>query len=240
MLELYGILIFAGFCVLLLVWVHYQLAVPPKHPVPIGRNSATLDRPLVARRDDQVLKDSELEEFRGQFEIRAYHIAQLDLPDHFPRLGGVHQPELALNEAQPPCVLVLAAEFVDSCSGQTLYEIFRELGMELREDGLYKKFYNPGRVTLFYAANSDEPEGRFESEGRLFAQIRRVVFFTQFPLPVNELHAFNDMLKIAEEVCDQLGGELQDEKEVALTSERTEAMIAIAESYASVSLALTS
>ncbi len=232
MLGPYGILIFAGVCVVLVVWVHFQLTVPPTRIFPLGRNSATLNRPLVARRHGRELDDAELREFGATEEIRTYRVVGLDLPDYLPLPGGPSQGELTLTDAKAPQVLVLTAVFEKPCSGTMLHELLLGAGMELARDGLYKKRHEPGHAVLYYVANGEDPKGSFNRDGKLLARIRRTVFFTQLPLPVNELHVFNDMWRMAEEVCDQLGGELQDDRQEPLTSGRSEAMMAEAEAFA--------
>lgn len=232
MLASYGILIFAGICVVLVVWVHFQVTMRPSRIFPTGRDSATLDRPLMARRHGREPDDAELREFGAHTSLRSYRIAGLSLPDYLPLPSGPRQGELTLTDAKAPQVLALTAVFREPCAGTKLRELLLGAGMELARDGLYKRWHEPERKVLYYVANSTRGDGRFDRDGRLLARIRQATFFTRLPLPVNELHVFNEMWRTAEEVCDRLGGELQDDRQESLTGSRSEAMLAEAEAFA--------
>jgi cell division protein ZipA len=76
-------------------------------------------------------------------------------------------------------------------------------------------------ATVFSIADISEP-GHFDvatMEGNAFAG---VTLFAQLPGPLPAEHAFNDMLACASRLQQAIGGKLQDERGVQLTSHRTE------------------
>ena len=226
MLESYGVLVLAGFCMLLIIWIHGQQARRPSQPAPGGRESLAPVQSLHAHRTAEELDYVELEQMSRESGLQTYRLEDVDLPHDSLASGWPRQMEMLLKVPGEDLLLILYVEFSEPCSGEALHDLLNQVGLRLAEDGLYRKTleHYGGLVPIYYVA-SHSHTGSFATQGRLFEALPRITFFTQLPLPVNGLHVFNGMLRVAEEVCDKFGGILQDEEGKPLTRELIEAMV---------------
>ena len=226
MLESYGVLVLIGGCILLVIWIHGQQARRPSQPISAGRESAVPVRALHARRTGDEPDYAELEKMSRESGFQTYRIEDIDLPCGSLPFSRPQQMEMLLQMAGENLLLILHVEFSEPCSGEALHDLLGQAGLQLAEDGLYRKmqerYGNP--VPVYYVASHGRT-GSFARRGELLETLPRITFFTQLPLPVNGLHAFNGMLRVAEEVCDKIGGILLDEEEEPLTGELVEAMV---------------
>lgn len=86
--------------------------------------------------------------------------------------------------------------------------------------GIFHRVHIDG-ATVFSIADISEP-GHFDIETMEAGTFAGVTLFTQLPGPLPAEHAFNDMLACASRLQQAIGGKLQDERGVQLTSHRTE------------------
>ena len=225
----YGILVFAGLCVFLAVWLHAQ-QVRARPPVAAGgRESTALDRRLVAERAAPELSSAELREVAARAGCRTFRLADESPP---PPAAGPRQSALWLPPA-PGAELVLAlnVEFAAPPPAAAVCALLEESGLERADDGVYRKVYAGRglRMPLFYAAN-DTADGRFRRGAT--GPARGVCFFLSLPTPVDGLQVFNGMLRLAEDLCETLEGALLDEARRPLTRAGIEALLEQVEEFA--------
>lgn len=234
MFESYGVLVLAGTCILLIIWIHGHQVRRPSQPISGGRDSVAPVQPLYAHRTGSELDYAELEEMSRTAGLRTYRIENIDLPCDSLPFGKLQQMEMMLQMPGDNLVLVLHVEFSEPCSGEALYDFLNRAELQLASDGLYSKTqeYPSGSIPIYYVANHSKT-GSFNRAGQLIENLHQIAFFMQLPLPVNGLHAFNGMLRIAEEICDKFGGSLQDEGYESLTRERVEGMVRKVDVFAS-------
>lgn len=226
MLESYGVLILMGCCLLLIIWIHGQQARRPSQPVSGGRESVAPVQSLHAHRTGDEPDYAELEKMSRESGLQTYRIEDIDLPCDSLTLGDPQQMEMLLQMPGENLLLILHVKFSEPCSGEALHDLLSRAGLQLAEDGLYRKTQerSDSPVPVYYVA-SHARTGSFARQGELIETLPRVTFFTQLPLPVGGLRVFNGMLRVAEEVCDRFGGSLLDEEDEPLTSELVEAMV---------------
>ncbi|MDE0152418.1 MAG: hypothetical protein OXN23_00940 [Gammaproteobacteria bacterium] len=232
MLEAYGVLVLAGLCILLVIWIHGHQARRPSRPVSGGRESVAPVKSLYANRTGDEPDYVELEQMSRETGLQTYRIENMDLPCESLTFSQPQQMEILLRTPGESLLLVLHAAFSEPCSGEALHGLLSQAGLQIAEDGLYRKTQErQGHSVPIYFVASHSQTGSFTQQGRLIEALHRITFFTQLPLPVNGLHVFNGMLRVAREVCDKFGGILQDEEEVPLTSEAAEAMTRKVEAF---------
>ncbi len=225
MLEAYGVLALAGLCVLLIIWIHGQQARRPTRPVSAGRESPVPVKSLYANRNGDEPGYTELEEMSREAGLQTYRIEDIDLPCESLTFGEPQQLEMLLQKPGETLLLVLHVAFSEPCPGEALHGLLSQAGLQLAEDGLYCKAQErSGRTVPIYFVASHNQTGSFTEQGQLLEALHRITFFTQLPLPVDNLNVFNGMLRVAREVCDKFGGTLQDEDEAPVTRETVEAM----------------
>lgn len=232
MLEAYGVLILVGLCILLVIWIHGHQARRPSRPVSGGRESVAPVKSLYADRTGDELDYAELEQMSRETGLQTYRIEDVELPSESLTFSQPQQMEILLRTPGESLLLVLHAAFSEPCSGEALHGLLIQAGLQVAEDGLYRKTQErQGHPIPIYFVASHSQTGSFTQQGRLIEALHRITFFTQLPLPVNGLHVFNGMLKVAREVCDKFGGILQDEEEVPLTDKAAEAMTRKVEAF---------
>lgn len=225
MLESYGVLALAGLCILLVIWIHGQQGRRPSRPVSGRRESVAPVKSLHADRAGDEPDYMELEQMSREAGLRTYRIEDVKLSSESPAFSQPQQMEILLRTPGESLLLILHVAFPEPCSGEALDALLGQAGLQIAEDGLYRKTQQrQGRSIPIYFVASHSQTGSFTQRGRLIEALHRVTFFTQLPLPVNGLHVFNGMLRVAREACDQFGGILQDEEEVPLSSEAAEAL----------------
>ena len=235
MVEAYGFLLFAGFCVLLVIWLHYQQSRHRQHPSPADRESrAPLEHPVTVSRTGLNLSHTELEELSATFGFKTYRVPDAEMP-RFQESKIPHQRELRLHVSGDDMILALHALFSCPCSGQEVKDLLETAGLQLvPNDGIYKKFYDYyGDLVAIYFVAAGIGDGRLLRDGRLVDSIQHLVFFTQLPLPIDNLRVFNGMLRVAEDVCDELDGRLVGEDQEFLTPERKEQLVCQVEDFSS-------
>ena len=234
MLESYGVLVLIGGCILLVIWIHGQQARRPSRPISGGRESVVPVQSLHAHRAGDEPDYAELEKMSRESGFQTYRIEELDLPFGSPEFGRPQQMEMLLQVPGESLLLVLHAAFSRPCSGEALHDLLSRAGLQLAEDGLYRKTQEryDSTVSLYFVANPSRT-GSFVVQGKLLEALSQVTFFTQLPLPVDGLRVFNGMLRTAEETCDKFGGVLLDEDGETLTSELAEAMVQRVDAYES-------
>ena len=232
MLESYGVLVLAGLCILLVIWIHGQQGRRPSRPVSGGRESVAPVKSLYADRTGDEPDYVELEQMSREAGLQTYRIEDVELPSESLTFSQPQQMEILLRTPGESLLLILHAAFSEPCSGEALHSLLSQAGLEIAEDGLYRKTQErQGYSVPIYFVASHSQAGSFTQQGRLIEALHRITFFTQLPLPVNGLHVFNGMLRVAQEVCDKFGGILQDEEEVPLTGETAEAMTRKVEAF---------
>lgn len=232
MLEAYGVLILVGLGILLVIWIHGHQARRPSRPVSGGRESVAPVKSLHADRAGDEPDYVELEQMSREAGLQTYRIEDVELPSESLTFSRPQQIELLLRTPGESLLLVLHAAFSEPCSGEALHGLLSQAGLQIAEDGLYRKTQERGdrSIPIYYVASHSQT-GSFTQQGRLIEALHRITFFTQLPLPVNGLHAFNGMLGVAREVCEKFGGILQDEDEASLTREAIEAMVRKVEAF---------
>ena len=174
----------------------------------------------------------ELKQMSREAGLQTYRIENVELPSESLTFGRPQQIEILLRTPDESLLLVLHAAFSEPCSGEALHGLLSQAGLQIAEDGLYRKTQeHGGRPVPIYFVASHSQTGSFTQQGRLIEALHRITFFTQLPLPVNGLHVFNGMLGVAREVCEKFGGILQDEDEVPLTPETAEVMMRKVEAF---------
>ncbi len=244
MLESYGVLVLAGGCILLIIWVHGQQARRPSQPISGGRESVAPVQSLYAHRTGDEPDYVELEKMSRESGFQTYRIEELDLPCNSLTFSRPQQMEMLLQMSGENLLLIFHIEFSKPCSGEALHDLLSRAGLQLAEDGLYRKtqerFGSP--VPIYFVA-SHSPTGSFAMQGKLLEALPRITLFTQLPLPVGGRHVFNGMLRVAEEIRDKFRGTLLDEEDEPLTGEHVEAMVqrvdAFESSYSNLDQALT-
>ena len=244
MLESYGVLILMGCCLLLIIWIHGQQARRPSRPVSGGRESVAPVQSLYAHRTGDEPDYVELEKMSRESGLQTYRIEDIDLPCDSLTLSRPQQMEMMLQMPGENLLLIVHVEFSEPCSGEALHDLLSREGLQLAEDGLYKKTQerSDSPIPIYFVASHSQT-GSFAKQGNLIEILPRITFFTQLPLLVDGLHVFKGMLRVAEEICDKFGGTLRDEEDEFLTSERIEAMVrkvdAFESSYSNLGQTLT-
>ena len=221
--EPYGILVFAGLCVFLAVWLHAQQARARPPIAPGGRESTALERRLIAARAAPELSSAELRAVAARAGCRVFRPGD-DAPPPAPA-AGPRQSALWLPPAPgAELVLALTVEFAAPPPAAAVCALLEEHGLERADDGVYRKLYAGRglRAPLFYAAN-DTADGRFRRAAA--GPARGVCFFLSLPVPADGLQVFNGMLRLAEDLCEALGGTLLDEARRPLTRAGIEALL---------------
>ena len=226
MLESYGVLVLMGGCVLLLIWIHGQQTRRPSQPFSGGRESVAPVQSLYAHRTGDEPDYAELEKMSRESGLRTYRIEDIDLPCHPLTFSRPQQMEMLLQLPGENLLLILHVEFSEPCSGEALHDFLSQAGLQLAEDGLYRRtLERNGDPTPIYYVASHSRTGSFARQGELIEVLPRITFFTQLPLPADGLNVFNGMLRVAEEICDKFGGALLDEENEPLTSELVEILV---------------
>lgn len=226
MLESYGVLVLIGGGILLIIWIHGQQVRRPSRPVSGGRESVVPGQSLYAHRTADDPDYAELEEMSRESGLQTYRIEEIDLPCPALTFDRARQMEMLLQAPGENLLLILHAEFSESCPGEALHDLLSRAGLQLAEDGLYRKAQerDADPLPIYYVA-SHSRTGSFARQGKLIDALPQITFFTQLPLPVDGLNVFNGMLRVAEEVCDKFGGTLLDEENEPLTRAGTEALV---------------
>lgn len=226
MLEPYGVLVLIGGGILLIIWIHGQQARRPSQPISGGRESVAPVQSLYAHRAGDEPDYVELEKMSRESGLQTYRIEDIDLPCNSLTFDQPQQMEMLLQLPGENLLLILHVEFSEPCSGEVLHDLLNRVGLQLAEDGLYRKTQerNGDPIPIYYVA-SHSRTGSFARQGKLIEVLPRITFFTQLPLPVDGLNVFNGMLRVAEEVCDKFGGTLLDEENEPLTSELVEILV---------------
>ena len=234
MLESYGVLILAGLCVLLTIWIHAQQTRRSSQPISGVRESGTMSQPLYARRAGDEPDYAELQKMSREGGLQTYRLEDTAPPLDLLVFDRPGQLEMLLQMPGDNLLLVLHAEFPEPCSGEVLFNLLNRAGLLLVEDGLYRKTqeHYGSPVPIYYVANHNST-GSFAKQGRLIEALHQITFFTQLSMSVNGLQVFNGMLRVAEDVCDQLGGVLRNEQYEPLTRELIEGMVQQADAFAS-------
>ena len=220
MLESYGVLVLVGGCILLVIWIHGQQARRPSRPLSGGRESVAPAQSLYAHRTGDEPGYRELEKMSRESGLQTYRIEDVELSGNALTFDQPQQMEMPLQLPGENLLLVLHVEFSEPCPGEGLHNLLNQAGLQLAEDGLYRKTQerNGDPVPIYYVANHNRT-GSFARQGKLMEVLPRITFFTQLPLPVDGLKVFNGMLQIAKEICDRFGGTLLDEENEPLTRE---------------------
>ncbi len=234
MLDVYGALVLAGGCALLIILIHGQQARRPSPPILNGRERVTPIPPIHAHRAGTDLGYAELERMSRESGLRTYRIEDMDLPRDSLDLGALEQKEMPLDPPDENLPLILHVAFSEPCPAEALHDYFGRAGLLLAKDGLYRKTRerDSGSDPMYYVA-SHRPTGSFVWQGELIDSLSRITLFTQLPLPANGLHVFSGMLRVAEEIRDRFGGALLDNEDRLLVADLAEAMVRKVEAFES-------
>ena len=227
--EPYGILVFAGLCAFLAVWLHAQ-QLRARPPAAGGRESTALDHRLIVERAAPELSAAELRELAAQADCRTFRPGDESPPPPAP--AGARQSALWLPPAPgEDLVLTLTVEFAAPPPAAAVCALLEESGLERGDDGVYRKLYaGQGlRTPLFFAAN-DTSDGRFRREAA--GPARGVCLFLTLPAPVDGRQVFSSMLRLAEDLGEALEGTLLDGQRRPLTRAGTEALLDQVEEFA--------
>jgi cell division protein ZipA len=104
--------------------------------------------------------------------------------------------------------------------GQTLLESIVELGLVFGEMSIFHRLDEDGH-TAFSLANSVEP-GTFDLAKMDNLQIAGVVLFMRVHEVHDPIEVYDNMMDVAQKLCDEFGGKLQDESRSAMTSQTIE------------------
>ena len=233
-LEPYGVLALAGVYVLLIIWIHARLNNRPSRLTDSGRESLTLPHPLRASREGDDPSYKELQQMSREGGFQSYRLRDSEVPPGLLEPEPREQLEMLLRRPEDSLLLILHVGFSAPCTGEALHEHMLDAGLLLADDGLYCKTqeYRGGSLPVYYVANHSAT-GSFADGGNLAAFIKRITFFMQLPLRFNGAQAFKRMLQVAESVCKQLGGELQNESNEPLSDEFAREMAQQVEGFAS-------
>jgi len=104
--------------------------------------------------------------------------------------------------------------------GQTLLEAIVELGLVYGEMSIFHRLDEDGQAE-FSLANSVEP-GTFDLAEIDKLQIAGVVLFMRVHKVHDPIEVYDNMMDVAQTLCDEFGGKLQDESRSAMTSQTIE------------------
>ena len=227
MLESYSILVLAGLCVLLVIWIHAQQTRRSYQPTSGGHENVLRAPAMYAYRTGKELSYSELEEMSREGGFQTYRLKDSEpLIEVLLPFDRLRQTEMPLQMPGEQLLLILHVNFQEPCPGDALYDFLTQAGLLLAKDGLYRKVQTSrGTATPIYYVANHSPRGSFREQKEMIARIGGLTLFTQLPLPMNGLHVLKGMLRIAEDICKHFGGALLDEKQRPLTGERTERLI---------------
>ena len=231
MLEVYAVLILAGLCVLLVIWIH-GVHMRRSRPAPGGRESVAPVKPLYAHRAADDPGYVELKRLSRDCGLQTYRIEDVELPREELTFNRPHQMEILFKTSGETLLMILHVTFSAPCPGKALHDFLVGAGLKISEDGLYRKPQEQGRhTTPSYYVASHSPTGSFTEQGRLIEVLHRVTFFTQLPLPADSMSALNGMIRLAREVCEKFRGLLLDEDEKPMGREAIEAMVQKARAF---------
>lgn len=176
--------------------------------------------------EDQELRDS-LHELRGVFrgdEDRDGPRRERSHPGAGPD-GAAGDDRAAAEDVETPTLilqLVVAAKG-DPFEGPDIRRVMEGLHMTPGEMSIYHRLdpLRPAGVPLFSLANMLNP-GVFPFQDMEEFKTPGLAMFTQLPGPQDGQVVFAEMLRTAEEIALQLGGELHDETHSVLTKQRIE------------------
>jgi cell division protein ZipA len=104
--------------------------------------------------------------------------------------------------------------------GQTLLESIIELGLVYGEMSIFHRLDKNGRAE-FSLANAVEP-GTFDLTDMGKLQIVGVILFMRVHEVNDPIDVYDNMMDVAQKLCDEFGGKLQDESRSAMTSQTIE------------------
>jgi cell division protein ZipA len=104
--------------------------------------------------------------------------------------------------------------------GQTLLESIIELGLVYGEMSIFHRLDKNGRAE-FSLANAVEP-GTFDLTDMGKLQIVGVILFMRVHEVSDPIDVYDNMMDVAQKLCDEFGGKLQDESRSAMTSQTIE------------------
>lgn len=133
------------------------------------------------------------------------------------RAPPVRKPQPTIRPEKFVVVNVLANGHFD---GQTLLEAIVELGLVYGEMSIFHRLDEDGQ-TEFSLANSVEP-GTFDLAEMDKLQIAGVVLFMRVHKVHDPIEVYDNMMDVAQKLCDEFGGKLQDESRSAMTSQTIE------------------
>jgi cell division protein ZipA len=122
--------------------------------------------------------------------------------------------------ARPEKFVVVNVVADGQFDGQTLLESIIELGLVFGDMNIFHRLDKNGRAE-FSMANAVEP-GTFDLTDMDKLQIVGVVLFMRVHEVNDPIGVYDNMMDVAQKLCDEFGGKLQDESRSAMTSQTIE------------------
>ncbi|RLK51041.1 cell division protein ZipA [Alkalispirillum mobile] len=128
--------------------------------------------------------------------------------------AGLEDKIVAIHVAAPEGHVFAADALVDA---------LERAGLEYGEHGIFHRHVRTeqGPARVFSAANMIKP-GWFDLDRAAQDETPGAAFFLQLPGPVDGMAAFDDMLRVARDVADRLGGRLLDARRCDLSRQAME------------------
>ena len=117
-------------------------------------------------------------------------------------------------------VNVLAASN-QAFAGADLVAALRRQGLRFGEMSIFHRIDEASSSSLYSVANAVEP-GTFDLADLAALKSPGLSFFLQLPTAVDGIEALESMLRAAQNVAQELGGELKDENMSAMTGQTSE------------------
>jgi cell division protein ZipA len=103
-------------------------------------------------------------------------------------------------------------------TGEAIFSILRGRGLKFGDMNIFHRTEPLTRAIHYSVANVVEP-GTFDMADMEAFRTPGMCFFMQLPGPEHPAEAFEDMLSVAREVEEKLGGELSDEQRNRMTNQ---------------------
>jgi len=219
--ELRLLLIFGGFCILLVIYL-------------LHNRSYGIDEEDLPS-DSEVLDGISLDIGNDEADISLTQLQQYWDPDHLDREGfdksytenifyksKGKQPSqftLPLKRETEQKLIVLHLNTEKGFSGNSLVNMMQKYGLVLGEKKVFEKRFNhfSEQHVLFYVANMHEP-GTFESIKIDSLQMNGLTFIMQLPVAIDGIKALNIMLQLSQDISERLKGVVLDEERNILTA----------------------
>jgi len=219
--ELRLLLIFGGFCILLVIYLLHNRNYELDEEDSLSDAEALDDISLDTGHDETDITLTQLQQYWDSDHGESDGFDKSYTEDIFykPQVKQPSQFTLPLKRESEQKLIVLYLNTEKSFSGNSLVNIMQQYGLVLGEKEVFEKRFNhfSEQHVLFYVANMYEP-GTFEALKIDSLQVNGLTFIMQLPVVIDGIKALNIMLQLSQDISERVKGVVLDSEKNQLTA----------------------